>query len=591
MPVNYDMQLIKQLKELGFDSITDEVNSNINAGYKNFTVIQSNKIDDDSLLYVLQFKTTENKVMLAGYGLTMQSIVIPKVLIKEINTAELEARMVKADDSYNEYYISGKVITNEDTKIIESGNRDLHSLLEAGGIGREVSQLLMFKYWPEQNYREFIPDAESLKRNYQVELKVVPNRGKLLTTEEAYKEVRKLYHVKKIKGMDEEHVISDSLFEQAQFELSFNRNWLAYNSINYFLDRGDVYFFKHKEEAIEFSGNNISEYDDYKIIYANSIHDFIKQIPYGKEVPDITTAYLAKDTNQQSLFNSQLKTNIMNNENFQYLSDNLKYMGFGENLKADLEKNLNEGNADFQLHHKATINKKPFEVTMNFRKSDTSDMYFFNNYHASLEKSKGEKVEQTFYLNKGKGVTGKEAFNLLDGRSVHKELVTKEGQPYKAWMQLDFENKGKNNNFEVKQYHENYGFDLKSAVEKFPITDLKEPDKEKALMQSLQKGNVQSVTIENDGSSHKMFIEADPQFKKINLYDSNMKLVTKESVETYQSVRKTEARMAMKEEMGNDKKKELKQEVKQEKDKVERKNDKTLLPKKKERSKKGLGVS
>ena len=88
-------------------------------------------------------------------------------------------------------------------------------------------------------------------------------------------------------------------------------------------------------------------------------------------------------------------------------------------------------------------------------------------------------------LKKGKGVTGKEAFNLLDGRSVHKDLVTKEGQPYKAWMQLDFENKDKNNNFEVKQFHEKYGFDLKAAVEKFPITDLKEVDKEKALMQSL----------------------------------------------------------------------------------------------------------
>ncbi|HUZ57794.1 MAG TPA: hypothetical protein VMU83_03330 [Hanamia sp.] len=591
MPLNYDMQLIKQLKELGFDSITDEVNSNINAGYKNFTVIQSNKIDDDSLLYVLQFKTTENKVILAGYGLTMQTIVIPKVLVKGIDTAELEARMIKADDSYNEYYMSGKAITNEDTKIIESGNRDLNSLFEAGGIGREVSQLLMFKYWPENNYREFIPDVESLKRNYQVELQVAPNRGKLLTPEEAYKEAKEFYHVKKIKGMDEEHVISDSLFEQAKFELSFNRNWLAYNSVNYFLDKGDVYFFKHKEEAIEFSGNNISEYDDYKIIYANSIHDFIKQIPYGKEMSDITTAYLAKDTNQQSIFNSQLKTNIMNKENFQYLSDNLKYMGFGENLKTDLEKNLNEGKEDFQLHYKAEINKKPFEVTMNFRKSDTSDMYFFNNYHASLEKSKGEKVEQTFYFNKGKGITGKEAFNLLDGRSVHKDLITKEGQPYKAWMQLDFENKGKNNNFEVKQFHEKYGFDLKAAVEKFPITDLKEPDKEKALMQSLQKGNIQSVTIEKDGSNNKMFIEADPQFKKVNLYDSNMKLVTKESLEIYQSARKTEASMAVKEEMGNDKKKELKQEPKSEKEKVEKKNDKTLLPKKRERSKKGLGVA
>ena len=172
-----------------------------------------------------------------------------------------------------------------------------------------------------------------------------------------------------------------------------------------------------------------------------------------------------------------------------------------------------------------------------------------------LKKAKGEKAEQTFYLNKGKGVTGKEAFNLLDGRSVHKDLVTKEGQPYKAWMQLDFENKGKNNNFEVKQFHEKYGFDLKAAVEKFPITELKDPEKEKALMQSLQKGNVQSVTIEKDGSSHKMFIEADPQFKKVNLYDSNMKLVAKESVEIYQTGGKTEASTAVKEEIGEDKKK------------------------------------
>ena len=131
----------------------------------------------------------------------------------------------------------------------------------------------------------------------------------------------------------------------------------------------------------------------------------------------------------------------------------------------------------------------------------------------------------------------------------------------------------------------------KASVEKFPITDLKEADKEKALMQSLQKGNVQSVTIEKDGSSHKMFIEADPQFKKVNLYDSNMKLVAKESIEIYQSVGKTEVSLAVKEELGNDKKKELKQELKPEKEKIEKKNDKTLLPKKRESSKKGLGVS
>jgi hypothetical protein len=409
--------------------------------------------------------------------------------------------------------------------------------------------------------------------------------------------------------MNNEHLISDEVLDLVNIAISKGEHWMAYNQSLYFIDKEDVHFFKLQNEAKEFASDNLSDRDAYQVIYFNSIVDMFKEISYGEKVEkglvtdpdknglhnhegnDFTDSLIEHIEQQQSLFNSQLKTNVMNNENFQYLSDNLKYMGFGENLKTDLERNLSEGKADFQLHYKAEINKKPFEVAMNFRKSDSSDMYFFNNYHASLEKGNGEKAEQTFYLNKGKGVTGKEAFNLLEGRSVHKDLVTKEGQPYKAWMQLDFENKDKKNNFEVKQFHEKYGFDLKAAIEKFPITDLKEADKEKALMQSLQKGNVQSVTIEKDGSSHKMFIEADPQYKKVNLYDSNMNLMAKESIEKYQSVGQTEAGKAVEEEMGNDKKKELKLEVKPEKEKLEKKNSTTLLPKKRESSKKGLGVS
>jgi hypothetical protein len=404
--------------------------------------------------------------------------------------------------------------------------------------------------------------------------------------------------------MNNEHPISDEVLELAQLALNKGEHWMAYNNSLYFIDKSDVYFFNSKDEANDFADNNISDRDNFHVLHFNSLLDIYKEIPYGEKAvtnPDanglynhegnaFTDALIDHIEQQQSLFTSQLKTNVMNNENFQYLSDNLKYMGFGENLKPELEKNLKEGKGEFQLHYKAEINKKPFEVTMNFRKSDTSDMYFFNNYHASLEKANGQKEEQTFYLNKGKGVTGKEAFNLLDGRSVHKDLVTREGQPYKAWIQLDFENKDKNNNSEVKQFHENYGFDLKNAVGRFPIAELKDPEKEKALMQSLQKGNVQSVTIEKDGSSHKMFIEADPQFKKVNLYDSNMKLVAKESLDQYKTgVEK--GTKAVKEDVSEDKKKEVKQDIKPEKEKVVKKNDKSLLPKKREGNKKGLGVS
>lgn len=404
--------------------------------------------------------------------------------------------------------------------------------------------------------------------------------------------------------MTAEHPIADEVLDLATVALATGREYMAYNNTLYFIDKNDVYFFNTKEGAIEFVENNKSDHDRFSILHFNSIKDILSQIPYGEQINqqinldpdanglynkdgnDFTDALIEHfETQQLSLFNTQLKTNVMNNENLQYLADNIKYMGFGENHKADLEKSMAEGKPEFQLVHSAEINKKSFVATMNFRKSDSTDMYFFNNYHASLEKSNGEKVEQTFYLNKGKGVTGKEAYNLLDGRSVLKDLTTKEGQPYKAWIQLDFENKDKNNNNEVKQFHENYGYDLKAAVEKFAVAEMKDPEKEKTLMLSLQKGNVQSVTIEKDGSSHKMFIEADPQYKKVTLYDSNMKMVAKESLEQYKSGIDKGSK-AVKEDVGDDKKKDLKQAVKPEK-----KIDKTLLPKKRESSRKGLGVS
>ena len=220
----------------------------------------------------------------------------------------------------------------------------------------------------------------------------------------------------------------------------------------------------------------------------------------------------------------------MNEQNLEYLKDNLKYMGFGEKLYEALENKVKEGKDAFQLNLQTEVNKKPFEAVLNFRKSDSSDMYFFNNYTASLERSNGEKISQLFYLSNGKGVTAKEAYNLLDGRAVHKELTNKDNVPYKAWLQLDFDSKDKNNNYEVKQYHQNYGFDLKGAVEKLPLKELGNEEGKNNLIRSLEKGNVQSVTFEKAGISEKMFIEANPQYKTINVYDGGMKRIQSQAL-------------------------------------------------------------
>ncbi len=229
----------------------------------------------------------------------------------------------------------------------------------------------------------------------------------------------------------------------------------------------------------------------------------------------------------------------MNEQNFEYLKDNIKYMGFGEKLYNELEQGLKSGVAEFQLTQTSEVSRKPFEVTLNFRKSDNSDMYFLNSFHASLKHNNGETKDQVFYLTKGKGITAKEAYNLLDGRAVFKELATKAGESYKAWVQLDFEKKDKHNNHEVKQFHEAYGYDLEASLSKFAISELDGGDREKALLHSLQKGNIQSVGIANDVGVSQMFVEANPQYKTVAIYDSEMKRVPKESLEQFQRVEKT----------------------------------------------------
>ena len=146
-------------------------------------------------------------------------------------------------------------------------------------------------------------------------------------------------------------------------------------------------------------------------------------------------------------------------------------------------------------------------------------------------------------------------------------------------VQLDFDKMDKHNNHEVKQFHENYGYDLKAAVAKFAVTELQDADKEKALLQSLQKGNLQSVTIEKDGQQSKMFMEANPQFKMVTLYDVHLKRVPKEELGHYQAVHQTAHK-----ELNQDQKEEIKKDVKQKK--AEGLHD----TKKKSSRKKGMSV-
>src|ERR1044071_3286238 len=117
-------------------------------------------------------------------------------------------------------------------------------------------------------------------------------------------------------------------------------------------------------------------------------------------------------------------------------------------------------------------------------------MYFFNSYQLNLkQENTSDIMKQTFYINKGNNITLKEAYNLMNGRAVNKDLTSKEGQVYNAWIQMDFKQTENNGNYKLKQFHQNYGYNLVNALAKYPIKELSNEQDKTRLVESLQKGN------------------------------------------------------------------------------------------------------
>jgi len=391
-----------------------------------------------------------------------------------------------------------------------------------------------------------------------------------------------------------------TLYEQMIKELEQGNNFLAVNGIFDYAKKSDFQFFNSEESATDFSNKVISEFELYFVHpiapVVETLQNILKQpevhlVNYElNETYDIYTIdvyaiddpnTLCKRTDQMSIeerYGSDFtnlalweelqiekfirennllteKQIFMNQENFKYLSDQIKFTGFGEGHTEKLKEKMNKGEKEFALFHDQRFGNDSTVATLQFKKSDQSDMYFFNRYNLMLATSNStDPTKQTFYLNnKADNITLKEAYNLMSGRAVYKELTNKDQQKYNAWVQLDFKNSDKNGNYEMKKFHENYGFDLEKVLSKHPIKELASEEDKNKLLESLQRGNRQAVTLQHDGQEKKVFIEAAPQFKSLNFYDSTIKRVNAQSLNEKQGEGQTEKKEAKKETVKQDK--------------------------------------
>jgi hypothetical protein len=228
--------------------------------------------------------------------------------------------------------------------------------------------------------------------------------------------------------------------------------------------------------------------------------------------------------------NNNQNPNIMETtkefDQVQYLKDQLKYLGFGEDstLHEDLEKGIESPKQQFEI--KVVSDKalpgNTVDFSLKFNKSENGGV-FFNSYLATLKNEKDESFSHNFYVSKENTFTAKEAVNLLEGRSVKIEFHNpKTDQVEPAFVKLDFnEPKTERGNYNFQNFYKNYGIDTAEIVEKSNLVFDKLEYKENTI-KSLEKGNVVKVKFELDDGVIEGKAVLNPQYKNLNLYDQDM---------------------------------------------------------------------
>jgi hypothetical protein len=330
------------------------------------------------------------------------------------------------------------------------------------------------------------------------------------------------------------------------------KTWVAYPAFSDITGDGDLQFFSAKKDAEDLciekrSKNRAFSHMEVPSVYAG----LLKRIKVDVERDDISyyvicsdgfiSATLKSNIDQNplyvdderfdSLFENEfnigkpLNVNDMNQDNQNYLQNTLKYHGFGDLLNAKLEENIKSGVPQFSLEHNEAYDGGKMRYSLQFGKSQHREMYFLNKYDALLTKPDGREISQTFYFDNGRAFTKKEAFNLLDGRSVNRDFDRPDGSKYNAWVKLDFGAKT-GVNYQLRRFHQNYGYDLEKTLEKLPIAELRNDDQKSIVVRSLKRGDLHAVNFAEGGADSKRFIAADPEFKGIRIYDDTMKEIT-----------------------------------------------------------------
>ncbi|QPH38682.1 hypothetical protein [Pedobacter endophyticus] len=236
----------------------------------------------------------------------------------------------------------------------------------------------------------------------------------------------------------------------------------------------------------------------------------------------------------------------MNEQNLEYLKKSLDYLGFGTKLNDVLESaisreipaftlGVNQSYTSAQAKKGPTIGSDQMRVMLNFNRSKQSDMYFLNDYEVTLVKAGSAlPVKQVFDLERDNRITAMQAYKLLSGNSLERDVYAKTEngeapEKKKVWFKLSLDVQDAYGNHPLKKFYPEFNFDLSDSIDKYPFKGLTELEKE-GMMRVLRNGNLAQAEMLIGKKTVPVFVTANPQFKGLDVYDKNMAIIRQNEI-------------------------------------------------------------
>lgn len=205
------------------------------------------------------------------------------------------------------------------------------------------------------------------------------------------------------------------------------------------------------------------------------------------------------------------------------LKGDIRRMGFSD-LFEKADSKIRQGHDSFTIpisyfvddHHR-------MDHQVSFASNGNGE-YHINGFEATLHNQKRPSdVKRQFFAHEGShSIDADQAYQLLCGRSVESDG---------KWVQLDFNDRDEKGNFRIRDYRTGPQYDLIEKLKELPLKPIS-PEEEKKIVENLKAGERTSVSFSMDGVEKRFYIEANPQFRNITIYDEHSKKIAMNNMET-----------------------------------------------------------